>query len=140
MSVASNNRVKVDTEYQIDQSVNFIITAIPKYNNYNTSFTFEYHTDGDAFPWYEVLYNQVIHKNEKKEQMLVFAYIVAALFLCVLCFCLYCCFQKCCGKKLKINPSELTASGYLSRNKGTYDDENELQSMSDSDGIGGVGP
>ena len=55
--VNNNNWVEVDRLFEIDQSVQYIIVAVPKYNNYNTSFTFEYYTDGVAFPWYELFYN-----------------------------------------------------------------------------------
>jgi len=52
-----NRQIEVNKQYEIDQSLNYIVVAIPKKNNYNTSFTFEYNTDGVAFPWYELFYN-----------------------------------------------------------------------------------
>ena len=53
VSVVPNNQtVEVGELYAIDQTLNYLVYAVPKYNNYNTSFTFEYYTDGVAYPWY----------------------------------------------------------------------------------------
>ena len=57
MQIISNNQtVTVGSQYSVDQSTNFIVTAVPKYNNYNTSFTFEYFAEGIEYPWYELFY------------------------------------------------------------------------------------
>lgn len=58
-----NRTVELDKQYEIDQSLNYIISAIPNKNSFNTSFTFEYYTDGVEYPFFELYYNQWFHKN-----------------------------------------------------------------------------
>ena len=115
--------MKQDKTYEIDQSLNYIVVAIPKKNSYNTSFTFQYHTDGVAFPWYEILYNDFVVKSPNGDQMLIIAYVMGAILVCVLVCCLYCCARSCCCKEREMGKvgnyadvKELTASGYY-RNK-----------------------
>lgn len=43
--VKYNKTVKVGDQFEIDQSINFVVTAIPTYNSYNTTYSFEYWTD-----------------------------------------------------------------------------------------------
>jgi hypothetical protein len=51
-----NRTVELNKKYEVDQSINYIVTAIPELNNYNTSFSFEYSTDGVEYEWYELYY------------------------------------------------------------------------------------
>ena len=41
-----NETAKIDTQYQLPMGESFIITAIPNENSYNTTFEFEYYSDG----------------------------------------------------------------------------------------------
>lgn len=55
--VEYNRTILLNQKYEIDQSLNYIVTAIPEYNSYNTSFTFEYSTDGVEYGFFELYYN-----------------------------------------------------------------------------------
>jgi len=56
--VPGNSTVKVDSEFTIDQSISYIITAVPKYNSYNTTYEFEYWTDAtEKYPFYFTFYH-----------------------------------------------------------------------------------
>lgn len=58
-----NRTIVIGKVYEIDQSLNYIITAIPKKNSFNTSVSFEYFTDGEEYPFFELYYNQWFTKN-----------------------------------------------------------------------------
>lgn len=97
-----NRTIELEKEYKIDQSLNFIVTAIPEWNSYNTSFSFEYYTDGEIYPWYEYsfLQGQNFYKTHNKGDLLFyasigFASVLLALFLC----CCYVCFTRICCKR-----------------------------------------
>lgn len=94
-----NRTVVLNKKYEIDQSLNFIITAIPDFNSYNTSFSFEYSTDGTPYPWYELYYYQWFVKHPQGMTMLYIAGAIAIcivlIFLCCLCVCI----KKCCCRK-----------------------------------------
>ena len=47
--VTNNGSVTLDMTYEIDISVNYVIVAVPELNNWNTSFSFEYYTDGEKY-------------------------------------------------------------------------------------------
>jgi len=136
--VDNNSSVQAGQEFMIDQSLNYIITTVPQYNSYNTSFTFEYYTDGAEYPWYELYYYQFFTKNPNGEKMLYIAYACAGMFVCLFCCCFGCCVHRCCCKSKSrvgdFTSNELTASGY-EKNKGNQDNSNmglgnELASMS----------
>ena len=58
--IPGNATVKVNKEFTIDQSISYIITAVPKYNSYNTTYEFEYWTDAttaDKYDWWFILYH-----------------------------------------------------------------------------------
>ena len=56
----------VGTEYSIDQSVNFVILAVAKENNYNTTYEFEYWTDAtEEYEFFERTYYQWFVKPPK---------------------------------------------------------------------------
>lgn len=127
--VEYNRTVELNKKYEIDQSINYIVTAVPKYNNYNTSFSFEYSTDGVEYPWYELFYYQWFLKHPNGMTMLYIAGALAVLLVCLLMCCIYVGIRKCCcKKKTKVDPFganlELTASNYL-RNKDGKDDDDE---------------
>lgn len=60
-------KVQLNKEYKIDQSINFIITAVPEYNNYHTTYEFEYWTDGVEYPLWERFYLTSFVKNPNGE-------------------------------------------------------------------------
>ena len=133
--VDNNSSVKAGDEFIIDQSLNYVITTVPRYNSYNTSFTFEYYTDGVEYEWYELYYFQFFVKNPNGEKMLYIAIACAAMFVCVYCCCFGCCIYRCCCKKTKVgdfSSNELTASGYEKNKDGNKSSMpiHELASMS----------
>jgi len=57
--INNNGTVSVGDQFTIDQSLNYIVTVIPDKNSYNTSYAFEYSTDGsETYEWYELYYYQ----------------------------------------------------------------------------------
>ena len=52
-----NETATVNKLYQLPMSESFIITTIPSEKSYNTSFEFEYYSDGEAHPPIVRLYN-----------------------------------------------------------------------------------
>jgi hypothetical protein len=89
--VEKNRTIELNQKYEIDQSLNYIVTAIPEYNSYNTSFSFEYSTDGTEYPWYELYYYQWFLKHPNGMVMLYIAGAIAACLVCLFC----CCFVAC---------------------------------------------
>lgn len=140
-----NRTVVLNKKYEIDQSYNYIITAIPEYNSYNTSFSFEYSTDGTPYPWYELYYYQWFVKHPQGMTMLYvaggLAIAIVLIFLCCLCVCI----RKCCCRKknqvLIFGNTELTKSN-INKHKGDPTDPTGriLGSQSydgeDNDGLG----
>lgn len=56
--VYNNRSVILNSQYDIDQSEAFIITAIPDLGSYNTTFAFEYWTQGVEYETFEQIYLQ----------------------------------------------------------------------------------
>lgn len=110
-----NRTVQLNKKYEIDQSLNYIITAIPKYNNYNTTFSFEYNTDGTEYPFFEWAYYQWFQKHPNGNLMLYIGAGLAGFLLLILICCVCFCVRKCLRKKSQIDPfknTELTTSNY----------------------------
>jgi len=59
----ANKTVELNKRYEIDQSLNYIVTAVPAFNSYNTTYSFEYSTDGVEYEWYELYYYQIFVKH-----------------------------------------------------------------------------
>ena len=91
--VNNNSTVEVNRQFDIDQSVSYIIVAVPKQNHFNTSFTFEYNTDGVSFPWYELFYNEWFVKHPQGETMFIIACVVGGIAACLILCGFYCCIR-----------------------------------------------
>ena len=52
----NNHSIEVGSVFQLDQSLNYIITTIPDFESYNTTFAFEFYTNGTEYPWFERTY------------------------------------------------------------------------------------
>lgn len=86
-----NDTVKVDTQYQVPMGETFIITAIPTENSYNTTFEFEYYSDGEALPGLIRFYNALFVVPENGQTFLIAAIVLIGLLLiCIICGCVMC--------------------------------------------------
>ena len=89
-----NATATVGEQYKLDMSESFIITAIPSEKSYNTTFGFEYYSDGEALPSYLILYNALFVVPENGPTMLIAAYAALGLLLVLLICCCVCCIRK----------------------------------------------
>lgn len=98
----------------------FILTAVPKYNQYQTSFNFTYFSEGEPYPFFEWYYYQLFVVPKNGGMFFAFAIAVLAfVFICLIC-CLWMCAKgrcRCCRRgATKIGdriPKELSVSGYM---------------------------
>ena len=63
----------------------FIITAIPNENSYNTTFEFEYYSDGEAHPAIVRFYNAMFVVPENGPTMLIVAIVILSLIMIACC-------------------------------------------------------
>lgn len=64
--------------------MNFIITAVPNYDDYQTAYQFEYWTDAVEYPLWERFYLTSFVKNPNGEQMMYAAMIFAGILVCII--------------------------------------------------------
>ena len=52
----ANQSITENVEFTIPEGEKFIVIVIPKYAREDTSFGFEYWTEGESYPWYYAAY------------------------------------------------------------------------------------
>jgi len=95
MLEAKNSTVKIDVEYKLKASEYFIIVAVPDKNNYETKYEFEYWTDAEKYPWYELTYYEWFKKHHygPTVEIMVIACLGLIMLLCLVAIC--CCIKNC---------------------------------------------
>jgi len=74
----------------------FIVTAVPKYNSYNTSFSFEYWTVGEKDSGMNIAMNKMFVESSDG---VVFVVIIGLVLVCICICCMFICKKFLCGKK-----------------------------------------